>query len=96
LTCSWRQRKGWFLGGWRGAAKAQSGHWPQSQHAAMKRSVECAQAHIHLFGPKTSILSKICKNRAQPEKGKKRGHSCMPARLETPDATSRLKKNKIY
>jgi len=58
----------------------------------MNRSVECAQAHIHLFGPKTSILSKICKNRARPEKGKKRQHSSMPARPEKPDATGRPEK----
>jgi hypothetical protein len=53
-----------FGGGKFSAVKAERGHWPQWQHGAMNRSVECAQAHTHLYGPKTSILSKICKNRA--------------------------------
>jgi len=76
--------------------KAKSGQCLQLQRVAVIGSVECAQAHTHLYGPKTSILSKICKNRARPEKRKKRGHFWMPTGLEKPDATGRLKKNKIY
>src|SRR5260370_20176799 len=73
LCCSCRQRKVGILGRWRGDAKAENGHWPQSQRRAMNRSVECAQAHTHLFGPKTSILSKICKNRERDPKRRRNG-----------------------
>jgi hypothetical protein len=56
----------------------------------------CSGSYSSIRTKNIDSFKNLQKSRARPEKGKKREHSWMLARLEKPDAASRLKKNKIY